>query len=388
MNVLYVSSGLDPRTGGTATAAVSVALAATRAGLAATLAVPVEAGTEDLVAPSIATLRAAGVRVETFPFATMPGILDKALNRRAVRWAVSPALGEWLAGHARAYDVIHAHSVWVWSTVQATRAARKANRPVVVMPHEGLTRFDMERAGSPPMRLAKRLLRRFYLSRVDRFVFSSDLERLDSRFDGDPKGVVAAHPVMDETDPPPPPGARRPGPLRVGFLGRFHAKKNLRLLIDGVAAAGDAELIVGGEGTPEQGAMLRAHAKRRGLTDRVHWVGFVPAARRAEFYRSVDLIAMPSAFECFGLVAAEAMAHGTPVLVSPTVGVAATIDAAECGMVVPPRGDAIAAALRRIATDDSLALWAPRAQATALAEYSLAAHGQRLAEVYASVARG
>ena len=69
MRILFVSSGLDPRTGGTATAAVSVCLAARRAGLEVDLLYPVERGVEPLIGSTVALLAGAGVTVRAFPFA-------------------------------------------------------------------------------------------------------------------------------------------------------------------------------------------------------------------------------------------------------------------------------------------------------------------------------
>jgi glycosyltransferase involved in cell wall biosynthesis len=167
-------------------------------------------------------------------------------------------------------------------------------------------------------------------------------------------------------------------------MGRLHPKKNVGLLIDALDMAPDVKLVIAGAGGDE--AELKARADRRRVTDRVRWAGFVQATDREAFFRSVDIIAMPSVFECFGLVAAEALAAGTPVLLSPTVGVAEDIEAAGSGLVVPPRPDALAAAFRRLNTDrGELARYAGRTQETALRYYSFAAHGQALRHVFEEI---
>lgn len=379
MKVLFVSSGLDPRTGGTASAAVSVCLAARRAGIQCDLAFPVEPGTESLIGGFVADLARADVGLHRFPFAQ---------GSRAVRWGVSHAMGTWLRANAGNYDVIHAHSMWVLSTIQAIRAAKKAGRPVVAMPHEGLTRFDMGNASSKLLGYAKQALRSYYLRHLDRIIVSSDLERRESGLTDNPKAVVVRHPVFDEVTHelqkrlvgPDPDWS----PLTVGYMGRLHPKKNVGLLIDALDMAPDVKLVIAGAGGDE--AELKARADRRRVTDRVRWAGFVQAADREAFFRSVDIIAMPSVFECFGLVAAEALAAGTPVLLSPTVGVAEDIEAAGSGLVVPPRPDALAAAFRRLNTDrGELARYAGRTQETALRYYSFAAHGQALRHVFEEI---
>jgi glycosyltransferase involved in cell wall biosynthesis len=122
--------------------------------------------------------------------------------------------------------------------------------------------------------------------------------------------------------------------LRVGFLGRFHPKKNLALLIR--ALPDSAFLRVAGDGPEIDRARLRRIADEVGAAERVEWLGFVGAADRADFFDSIDLLAMPSSYESFGLAAAEALAAGVPVLVTPRVGVASLVAEHACGYVVDP----------------------------------------------------
>ena len=375
LKILQVSSGLDPRTGGTATAAVNVALAARRADLAVTLVYPFARADADRLAPDLARLREGGVRTVGLPFWRGGGT-------RAERWAIAPALHGFLADHAGSFDVVHTHSAWVATSVAAVRAARSAGRPVILMPHEGLTAFDM--AHGP--RLAKRVLRRWYLKRVDRIVVSSELERLDSGLDGDARARAIPHPVLDEAAPART-SVHRPGDgLRVGFLGRLDPKKNLHRLAAALADAPGARLIIGGAGDDAYRAEITALIARHGVADRVTWLGFLDAALKPGFFDSVDVVVMPSAFECFGLVAAEALGAGTPVIVSPTVGVADMIASADCGTIVPPRADALAACLRRLADGVELARWRANARRVALDLFSFAAHGARLRAVYEDLA--
>jgi glycosyltransferase involved in cell wall biosynthesis len=48
----------------------------------------------------------------------------------------------------------------------------------------------------------------------------------------------------------------------------------------------------------------------------------VNAAGKDDFFASIDVLAMPSQFESFGIVAVESMMRGVPVILSPTTGVA------------------------------------------------------------------
>jgi glycosyltransferase involved in cell wall biosynthesis len=250
------------------------------------------------------------------------------------------------------------------------------------MPHEALTGFDMARAGNPGLRVAKRVLRAWYLARVDRIVLSSALERRDSGLDADPRARTIAHPVLDETVPASPPVPRPGDGLRIGFLGRLHPKKNLHRLAKALAEAPRVRLIVGGAGDDAYRAQVEAVIARHGVADRVTWLGCIDSAAKARFLETVDAVAMPSEFECFGLVAAEALGAGTPVIVSPTVGIADMIADADCGAIIPPRADALAACFRRLADGAELARWRANARRVALEQFSFAAHGARLRAVY------
>lgn len=379
LRILQVSSGLDPLTGGTATAAVSVALAARRAGLSVTLAYPHAPDAAERLMPDLARLHAAGVETRGFAFAGFnPGL--------AARWAIAPALDRYVRTHAGDFDVIHAHSTWVASSVAAVRTARRAKKPIVLMPHEALTRFDMARGRNAGLRAAKRVLRRWYLARLDRIILSSDLERTDSELDDHPGAVTIPHPVLDETLQAPMTARPQHAGLHLGFLGRFDGKKNLHVLVRALADAPGVRLSIGGGGDPTYRASIEALIARHDLADRIAWLGFIGAEAKRAFFADVDAVVMPSAFECFGLVAAEALGAGTPVVVSPTVGVADMIADRDCGAIVPPRADALAACFRRLADGVELARWRANARPTALALFSYAAHGTALRAVYQELA--
>jgi glycosyltransferase involved in cell wall biosynthesis len=75
-------------------------------------------------------------------------------------------------------------------------------------------------------------------------------------------------------------------------------------------------LVIGGEGPLHE--QLQADIRRKGLSDVVRLIGFVPESQLAQYYQAADLVLMPSLqLEGFGLVMVEAMACGTPVLGTP-----------------------------------------------------------------------
>jgi glycosyltransferase involved in cell wall biosynthesis len=121
------------------------------------------------------------------------------------------------------------------------------------------------------------------------------------------------------------------------------------------------------ERSPETAAALRARVARLGLEDRVCLVGEVRQDALAQYYRRADLFVLASWLEGYGMVLAEALAHGLPVI-STTAGAIPDTVPADAGLLVPP-GDrrALAAALARFlddrATRETLAEGARQARA-------------------------
>ncbi len=376
MRVLRVIGGVDPLFGGPSASSVASCIAAQRAGVPTTVLFPAAPD-----APAAERLRREGAEVLTFP-------LDTVFPRRARRLGVSPALARWLARDAGRFDLVHAHGAWTFTTAASLLAGRARGIATVLTPHETLTGFDVDRS-PPAKRAVKRLLRAAYLRGFDLVVFASELERADS-CDGRRQGrfAVIRHPV--ERPPAADAEPRVEGELRLGFLGRLDPKKNLDLLVRVLAGLPErVRLIVAGNGPPAAGAALRRLAAEYGVAGRVEWLGFLHEREKPGFFRAVDLLVLPSAYECFGMAAAEALAAGVPVLVSPQTGIAEVVRDHACGFVVPASTGELLSALAELVERPSLLRdRAARCGAAAAAELSLEAHGARLRCEYEGLLAG
>ena len=99
---------------------------------------------------------------------------------------------------------------------------------------------------------------------------------------------------------------------------------------------------------------LCAQIEAEGLEDHVRLVGEVDAATLAEHYDSADVFVLPTRHEGYGMAVAEALAHGLPVVSTPT-GAIADLVGRDAGMLVPPGdAEALTAALWRVLDDDGL----------------------------------
>jgi glycosyltransferase involved in cell wall biosynthesis len=140
----------------------------------------------------------------------------------------------------------------------------------------------------------------------------------------------------------------------VGVVGRLRREKGYLALLEAlslvVRSVPDVALFVVGDG-PER-AHLEERARAFGLDGHIVWLG----ARRPEelpgLYGVMDVVAIPSLFEGFGLVAVEAMAAARPVVAFATGGLTETVTDGISGKLVPP-GDcsAFAGALADLIAD-------------------------------------
>lgn len=101
-------------------------------------------------------------------------------------------------------------------------------------------------------------------------------------------------------------------------VGTLQPRKNYEMLIRAFGQIADrvphALAIAGGKGWMEEGML--AEVARLGLEQRVRFLGFVADADLPTLYSAADLMAMPSLYEGFGLPILEAMACGTPAIIS------------------------------------------------------------------------
>jgi len=141
----------------------------------------------------------------------------------------------------------------------------------------------------------------------------------------------------------PPASDQRADAVTVGLLGRMVPEKGYPTLIEALAREPRLTAKIAGGGDAEP---VRELAKRRGVSDRVEVLGPIPPDEVADFYASIDVLAVPSIptpswTEQFGRVAVEAMAAGVPVVASDAGALPDVVGGA--GIVVPA-GDAVALA--------------------------------------------
>ena len=172
-------------------------------------------------------------------------------------------------------------------------------------------------------------------------------------------GVDLGPPTAPDGDAPEPgtTGVVPGGPYLL-FLGRLeNAQKGvdvaLRALADPALVGSELPLVLAGDGPDE--AALRALADRLGVGARLRWAGRVEGAAKRALMAGAAAVLVPSRYETFGMVAAEAMAAGAAVVAS-DVDCLRDVVAHAGGVLVPPeRPDALAAAVAALLADPARA---------------------------------
>ena len=288
-----------------------------------------------------------GVQVTYFPSRTL----------RRLYW--SPAMGHALAAHMSSFDIAHLHSVFLWPTWAAARAARAARIPYVLAPR-GMLVPELIRSKS---RWAKSawiaLVERRNLTAAAAIHATSELEAQDlARFDW-PLSQVAVIPngveePFDATSEPVSPDVA----TAIGHgdfvlsLGRIVWKKGLDRLIAALPETPATRLVLVGDDPEAHATFLLREAQRLGVADRVTILArHVEGADKEALFAATRAFAMPSLSENFGIAAVEAMRRGAPVLVTPEVGVADLVRESGGGIVVAGEPAAIARGLDTLLAD-------------------------------------
>jgi glycosyltransferase involved in cell wall biosynthesis len=287
-------------------------------------------------------------------------------------FAFSPSLSLWLARHLKNYDLLHIHALFSYPSTSAMAQARWAGVPYILRSIGQLSPWSL--AQSPGRkRLMLRLIERRNLQRAALLHFTTRAERDEAACLGlMPPSLVLPLGVRGPDRPAQPADRLSPAaPVHFLFLSRLHPKKQLENLLDALALLqrrrpqASWDLAIAGDGEPRYVAGLQERARGLGLGERCRWLGFVAGEAKWRALETADWYVLPSAAENFGIAAVEALAAGTPVILSPEVAVAADVARAGAGLVSASDPEALALTLATALERPSLSR---RAAALNLAE--------------------
>jgi len=347
MQVLHVMSGLDPASGGPAQALVGLATAQQRSEgdvhvIASTRA--------SLDRTYIDRLEAAGVTVHTL------GPCTGSLCRH-------PKLASFVHDAIRCAAVVHIHGVWEQIQHDAATACRRLCKPHIIRPCGMLDPWSLSQKW-----LKKRIYMLWRLRRnlngATLLHFTSATEQQLTRpLKLKAPGIVEANGVsLDEFAQLPTRGAFRSCYPQLAdrpmilFMSRLHGKKGLDLLIPAFARMTnrDAMLVLAGPDDRGYKAEVEAMIAEYNIGERVIVPGMLKGEQKIAALADADLFALPSYQENFGIAVVEALAAGTPVIISDQVNIHAEISRAGVGGVVPTQIEPLTHSLDHWLADSAL----------------------------------
>ena len=175
------------------------------------------------------------------------------------------------------------------------------------------------------------------------------------------------------------------------FLSRIHPKKGCDLLLAAFAASLAQDplwhLVMAGPDQVGWRPQLEAQARHLGVADRVTWTGMLQGDEKWSAYAAADAFILPSHQENFGIVVAEALALGVPVLATHPVNTSALVAQSGAGLIESDDEAGITRLLNSYASMDTAAQRAMRAQARTCfrGHFDVDNSARRLAEVMDSV---
>jgi glycosyltransferase involved in cell wall biosynthesis len=280
-------------------------------------------------------------------------------------------------------DVVHLHGLWSFGLHRLEAQALARQIQVVISPR-GMLEPWARRHHRWRKEAAWRLYQKRDLERARVLHATSEQERDSFAELGFSKTVVVPNGAEIPAQT-----ARFESPRRIVFLSRIHPKKGLVLLVDAAARIAldlrrsQWSIVIAGPDEGGHAAEVRRAIAQRGVSDLFAFAGEVDGEPKRALLRSAHLFILPSYSENFGIVVAEALAAGVPVIT--TTGTPwRQLEEHRCGWWVAPDAGAIAGALRSAIglQPEELRAMGLRGRELVSSGYSWAMAAQRFVSVY------
>lgn len=282
--------------------------------------------------------------------------LPNWLHFRAASW--NPALPRYLRARLTNFDLVHIFGLYDLLGAKTAAAARQRKIPYVVEP---IGMFVPIVRSFFLKGLYHRVYGREMLQNAAAIVATAEQEKEELAAGGIPAEKI----VLRRNGVEGPAKIPRPGMFRktlalpadarlLLFLGRMSQKKSPDLLLQAfaqfAALISKAHLVYVGPDESGMRGKLQAMAEQSGLGQRVHFAGPLTGEMKWAAYRDAEIFVLPSQNENFGNTAAEAVAAGTPVMVTRQCGIAPLLEGV-AGVTVEHDAASLARALADLLQD-------------------------------------
>lgn len=311
--------------------------------------------TEDLDVPVNQPVMVGGVEVWYFS----RGIIEKHLARtlRTIGYMYTPQMKNILRRYVPTMDVVHTHNPWSYSTQAAVQAAVRFQKPLFYQQrgvlganhlkfHSIRKKLYINLAIRPQLRQATTLIA---LNQAEMESFRALEPETPCRIV--PNGVDVSVYRRSPKSAVPQLGNISPKAQVILFMGRIHPTKGVDRLLQAFfqiqTSLPDAVLVAAGPDELGFKSGFQQMVSQAGLQDRVIFPGMVSGEAKLDLLARADLFCLPSDAEGFSVAVLEALASGTPVLLSPACNLP-EVETAGVGRVTPPTPSELAEAIKEM----------------------------------------
>lgn len=280
-------------------------------------------------------------------FTSTPDVLG--LGPAIGTYGYSRLLLPWLRKNAKNYDAIIVNGIWQYHSLAACLALIGTEIPYFVFTHGMLDPWFKQQY---PLKHFKKSLywwaaEYHVLHNAAAVLFTSDLERKVSRESFWPYRItecvvnygtsIPADAVPSSTELFLNTFPELRGKRIVLFLGRIHEKKGCDLLLKAFASIAqidsDLRLVMAGPDQTGWKSKLEELVEQAGIKNQVVWPGMLKGPIKWGAMMAAEVFSLPSHQENFGIAVAEALAVGTPVLISNKVNIWKEIESDGAGFI-------------------------------------------------------
>lgn len=263
----------------------------------------------------------------------------------------STKVDSWLLENMNRFDAVIVRGIWQYQSFAVRRAAKSNGVPYFVFIHGALdpwfkhhyplkhfkkwlywpwAEYRVLRDATAVIFTSdeeRRLAREsFWLYRANEAVVDYGISAPEGNPDAERELFYSAYPMLR-------------GKQILLFLSRLHAKKGCDLLIRAFAEVSQQNpalhLVMAGPDQDGWVARLTVISKSLGVHSRITWTGMLTGELKWGAFRAAEAFILPSHSENFGVVVAEALACGLPVLITDKVNIWRAIEADGAGLVEP-----------------------------------------------------
>lgn len=215
-------------------------------------------------------------------------------------------------------EVCHIQGIWQYPSYITAKQARKLNKPYIITPR-GMLYPQAVASGN---KILKKLFLKAHLMndlQKAACIHATCTEEMQYLRDLGIKSPIAVIPNPVDHEPYINLEIPLKSSFRIGYLGRLHPRKKVEVLIEAWAKIDthqeNDELIIIGDGDQIYVNKLKKLVAEKKLTN-VKFTGFLKGKEKDYTIQSLSLLAVPSDFENFGMIIAEALVLGVPVIAS------------------------------------------------------------------------